>query len=337
VLPRIVEDLYSDYVSNGKLHFTVQSNFAFDRLERHAEVVVARATLEGFGSENVKLIYAPMQSAEYVDTLLRAHIALLPYDPRNYYARSSGALVECLSAGIPVVVPSSSWLSRVISGENYRYLQGVGKGSYGVTTHVRHQILWFNASGEATEPLVEGELSFGGKSARTFTSLAVPPASSRVKVSFEATELTLLANATPTVRVSVEFLGPQSNVIGRDVAELEARSVGYPAGCMFSVTPGAARMRLGLENAHGDSPLTITHVEIDFVTGACPLGVVGLTYATPDQSSERLREIVNEYAHYRQSAIDLSTRIRQEHNPDRVIEQLRFSQPDPSLERAVNV
>ena len=54
----------------------------------------------------------PLSTEAYKDLLLGSHITLLPYDQSEYSARRSGILAESLAAGIPVIVPADTWLSR---------------------------------------------------------------------------------------------------------------------------------------------------------------------------------------------------------------------------------
>ena len=47
---------------------------------------------------------------------MNAQIGLLLYDRHAYRSRCSGVLVEFLCAGVPVIVPSGTWLTRVTPG-----------------------------------------------------------------------------------------------------------------------------------------------------------------------------------------------------------------------------
>jgi len=91
--------------------FQLQSNFTFCEIRDDPPVVLARNRLEEIKSPDIQLIRNAISSEEYLDLVCNATVMPLLYDRNNYYARSSGALTEALAAGIPVVVPSASWLS----------------------------------------------------------------------------------------------------------------------------------------------------------------------------------------------------------------------------------
>jgi hypothetical protein len=54
----------------------------------------------------------PLPADEYAELVRQTHIALLPYDPAVYYARSSAILADMLSAGVPLLLPSRWSLPR---------------------------------------------------------------------------------------------------------------------------------------------------------------------------------------------------------------------------------
>ena len=105
-----MRDLKKDYLDTGKARFVVQSNP--NPREGEGETAIARAELNCFPSPVVALHNEPLSTEAYKDLLLGSHITLLPYEPIEYSARSSGILAESLAAGIPVIVPAGTWLSR---------------------------------------------------------------------------------------------------------------------------------------------------------------------------------------------------------------------------------
>lgn len=107
LLPDLVDTLNSRYCD--KIRFKIQSNLAGG--PPHQAMVAARFLLETAGG-NVELFKNPLTSNEYNTILNDADILLLPYSRENYSVRSSGILIEALSLGRPVVVPTASWLSR---------------------------------------------------------------------------------------------------------------------------------------------------------------------------------------------------------------------------------
>jgi hypothetical protein len=110
LLPAIVRDLKTDYLETGKARLVVQSNL--NPREGAGETAIARAELGCFPPSMVTLYNEPLSSDGYKDLLLNSDITLLPYERNDYSARSSGILAESLAAGIPVIVPAGTWLSR---------------------------------------------------------------------------------------------------------------------------------------------------------------------------------------------------------------------------------
>lgn len=107
-------DLAEQFALEGNtrnVRFRLQSNFAFREVRDDPATVLARNHLETMDSPAVELIKVPIPSEEYLNLVNSASVMPLLYHRDNYYARSSGALAEALASGIPVVVPSASWLA----------------------------------------------------------------------------------------------------------------------------------------------------------------------------------------------------------------------------------
>lgn len=100
------------HLQSGKARLLIQSNFNTPAGDR--DTARAHALLKGRYSEGVELIYGPLSRESYRALFRRADVILLPYCPRSYASRSSGVFSEALSAGIPVVVPSGTWMASVL-------------------------------------------------------------------------------------------------------------------------------------------------------------------------------------------------------------------------------
>lgn len=94
------------------VRFLFQANFNVPGGEQASRY--ARSALEGYDKDFVELAIGPFDSAEYDGLLSRMDIVLIPYSAENYSARSSGVLMEALSAGLPVLAPSASWMAGLI-------------------------------------------------------------------------------------------------------------------------------------------------------------------------------------------------------------------------------
>jgi hypothetical protein len=118
-LPNVVEKLLADYTVKNKIKFLIQSNFNIEEGEPAA--IIARAKLEKFSGDHVRLLKNPLTPSEYRDLLLESDIVLFPYDSVAYASRSSGIFTEALVAGIPVVVPEGSWMALQMREVIHRY------------------------------------------------------------------------------------------------------------------------------------------------------------------------------------------------------------------------
>lgn len=101
----------TDYFGANRVQFVLQS---FISSIHHTEMREAVEALESFDLPNVHLIKRPLSSTEYHTLLGSADLVLLPYNNNAYRSRTSGPLVESLSAGKPVVAPGRTWMSKQI-------------------------------------------------------------------------------------------------------------------------------------------------------------------------------------------------------------------------------
>ena len=69
----------------------------------------------------VELIDGPFDSETYANYINNSDIILIPYNAKNYFARSSGIFAESLYAGVPVIYPLKSWMGRELIRGNLEY------------------------------------------------------------------------------------------------------------------------------------------------------------------------------------------------------------------------
>lgn len=106
LLPAVAAAL-SGELREGRVRLIAQSNFNLPG----GEPGIAAARAELARHPNVVLLEEPLSQDEYVAWLGESDLALLPYRPDDYVARTSGILAEALCAGLPAVVPGGTWLS----------------------------------------------------------------------------------------------------------------------------------------------------------------------------------------------------------------------------------
>ena len=159
LLPKIVGDLKQEGLA-GKLRFVFQSNYNVPGGE--PEAVVARGQLESFPESMVSLYKQALSTTDYKALLLSSGITILPYDRTSYGARSSGVLVESLAAGIPVIVPAGTWLSRQLLTAGCRDRHERLRSKMTVVASLSGSSLSWTCHGHpAVSALVDGKLEGG--------------------------------------------------------------------------------------------------------------------------------------------------------------------------------
>lgn len=106
-LPRIADVIAASPFAD-RVELFVQCNFNIPGGE--PGIPEALAELRQARPGLVKLQNAPLERIEYIEQLSRSDIMLLLYDRDLYRHRSSGIVVEALSAGATPIIPSGSWL-----------------------------------------------------------------------------------------------------------------------------------------------------------------------------------------------------------------------------------
>jgi glycosyltransferase involved in cell wall biosynthesis len=107
LLPKIAAGLSAKFPG---WDFVVHANTAIGG----APVRGALEALKGVASKcrNLSVREGRLTADDYRLLLASADLMLLPYDAGVYAGKSSGILWECLSLGIPVLVPRGTWLER---------------------------------------------------------------------------------------------------------------------------------------------------------------------------------------------------------------------------------
>lgn len=324
-LPHIVGDLWRDYVRAGKVAFTIQSNYNVPLGEPAA--IVAHSKLRQYAGEKVRLIESPLASREYWDILLASGVNLLLYDRQNYYARSSGILAESLAAGVPVIVPAGTWMSRQIVDEIYAHrfslcaqMQAVQSLNAG---DLRPRI-----PGRPASAARRGDDWIVGASEWTRCRLAVPPLAQVLSVSFSFEN----HRAADLIEVEVEQCGHDRLRAVKEFHFLEPGINRNPAALLVRLKPGMVQIRLGLRNAADGRELRLGGLRIEFLDPPVkpvdiPTASVGLVYRSPDQIAGLLREMIQHHAHYCSTARRFSEQWAACHNAPRLVEHLTGVMP----------
>jgi len=326
-LPRVVQDLWADFARPGRLRFTFQSNFNVPGGEPHA--VVARNQLRTYPPESVTLLCSPLESDAYRDLVLRGDVALILYDRDNYYARSSGIFVEAMTAGVPVVVPAGSWMAAELAEAVGDYHDRLRDGSVACVTAANVHRRWYiDGQGKPLPPSAGNahHLHVAGR-VRRWERLAIPRDSSHLLVRFryEGQE------TGDFLRVSVaEEDGRKQPLLRTDhIVGIDRKSRG---SAIVRLQPETRSVILGFQGAFGERPIELSHIETVclMATDPLPLGVVGTSYSDPMLASQCVREILEHYEHYRESAVQFAEAWSGYHNPASLVAAIALRAEDPS-------
>lgn len=115
-IPDAVAYLWKDYIRNGRIRLTIQSNFNTQGGE--PGIADAKRLLSQYGLKRVTLLHDALDADAYYDVLASADIVMVPYSAERYRFRSSGVLVEAMTAGVPIVTTKGSWMESMVSPDH---------------------------------------------------------------------------------------------------------------------------------------------------------------------------------------------------------------------------
>ncbi|HUQ94584.1 MAG TPA: hypothetical protein VM120_23080 [Bryobacteraceae bacterium] len=319
-IPTLVEDLWNHYIVTGRVSFHLQSNFNIPQGEPAA--VIAREHLEQLAQRApsaIELIKHPMTSEQYKAFLLSGDINLLLYDAVNYYARSSGILVESLSAGVPVLVPAGSWLARQFRGALYEHLTRLRQELLPLKQYTPKDLRWQVYGDARANPLTASGLT-ASRDAKAFCWVrSIPSATHMIallRFGADSTELML----------HVEQCDARGNTIGTARPRLVEANEQAEAYELFILDSRTTKLWLSVASASpGD--IHLKHLQLDFLAtppgeSAPPQGAVGLVYHDPAEITAKLRELIDHHEHYSRTAREFAVTWQQLHNSERLVAEL---------------
>ncbi len=287
-LPAIISKLRADRVANGRIRFLIQSHIHSLELP---ELEPVRDILESLAPD-VSLTRDLQTNEEYKQMLQDSDIMLLPYNRERYFAQTSGICAEALAGGTPVVVPGGTWLARQFARATYKYQDGFGK----------------------SPPLDERAVDSGGER----TDLPCRGASHiRVKAVFGDN------NTAPFFQACVTQRGDGGNILAEDVAVLDRVALQY-ATCLLPLEEGAARLQIDIKHIAEGTTLDLQDAGATLFCEdpASPRSAVGMIYGTVESIPDCLRNMIDNYVHYRDSARVFSDEYYAQHNADSLIDAL---------------
>lgn len=328
-IPRIVEDLWNDYVSKGKVEFHLQSNFNIPQGE--PEAVIAREQLEQLARRKpgaVELFKQPLTSEQYKNFLLGGDINLLLYDPVNYYARSSGILVESLTAGVPVIVPAGSWLARQFLEQAYDWQAGARDRSTILRTYKLEDLRWQMYGNVRSNPVSGGHLN-ATLDGKAFTWLRIQAGNHKQPAATHLLVELRYSGAFNESSLYLDQLDAQGNSLGGGPRLLEGDEQHRAVACV-ELDPRCSKVWLAIGSAPPAGSVTVSELRADLlIAGKQPRSAVGVIYQSTSEVPLLMRELIEHHDHYRATAREFAMKWQAYHNAGGLIEVLAAEKGTP--------
>ena len=305
-LAALIRESWRPYLAPGRVQFHIQTN------KRRFKSLLPKneAATDDAGRPRLVRVPHPLAMEEYVRLIRESDIGLFLYDSETYYTRCSGILVEMLAAGTPVIVPAGCWLSEQVAEPNFRHLDRIRERiGVGRLLGIR-DVIWDKPVNGHSLRLGDSALPLGGE-------LSIPEKATGLMVRFRHGE-----NPPPGtyVRMEVAQYDQQTKLIQRSVEIIGQRAGNAPVGAFIPLSTHATMARLMWSKAWGAQQTEISGLELGFAnTGhtdspRLPAGAVGLIAADEQQIPRLLEEMIQHYAHYRESAELFSHEWMQRHS-----------------------
>lgn len=310
-LPHVVQDLWHDYVQSERVFFTIQSYFSLHPGE--PKTIVAFHQLQNFPSDKVRLILNPLDQEEYQNLLIGSDIVLLPYDQVNYYARTSGILAESLGCGIPVIVPAGTWLSRQFIKEVYQYQRSL-REKFLKKSHNKIELQYKKGLQKNS---INDKLVLNRKKPTAYTLFEIDDQDSHVLVTLFFEE-----NSMSSVTVDIIQMTSDDLVIASNSNLVEKSDLIY-ATVILPIKNHAKKMVIKFRNIGSEE--VVLKVSVDtlyFSQSNVPLSSIGIIYDNPEEISQKLANIIDNYDHYLKTAKEFSVAYLEKQNAKSLIQKI---------------
>jgi len=299
LLPALVADLYRAPTAEGPPRFIIQSNFSVPGGEPTA--VQARRELQSFADNGVRLIDRPLPPDAYCAIFQASDISLIPYDPLEYRARSSGVFAESVAAGLATVVPAGTWMAAQLDAPIADYHRSLLAGSPQVETC--------------------GSAELGCASDGGLESFEVPAVGGADHLIVTVRGSTSDDESPPLVLL--EWLDSGRAFVHCDRAAGALVEPGHWT-CMFRLRPQPLRGQLTVVPQDRASSARFRVERIALVTAGrqLPLSAAGVVYVDDFALSDAVREILHHMAHYLRTAAVFQTRWTEQHTPRQLEREL---------------
>ena len=317
-LPHVVGDLWTDYVKDGKVLFDIQSNYNIPKGE--TPIVVARNQLQSFSNDRVNLLMNPLSMEEYQNLLLSADILLLPYDANAYYVRTSGIVAEALSCGIPVVVPAGTWLSQQFISEVYLYHQKIQE-SFDLLYSFDDNIDLQRKIQNKKSKVMEKKLTIDEQKKETIMNFHIAESASHVLV-----ELYFNLKDKASFLMEILQLNSQGMILKKESKLVEKSALDF-ATSLIPVDDNVDSIKLAFKDLYSESTMKLSKISVNVLKTKdpdkkIPLSIIGIVYDDPYDISKKIKDVIDNYDHYKESALAYSENYYLEHNSDALVKRI---------------
>lgn len=340
-LQPLVDEIYPNYLATGQVQIIVQR----PARKWPAKKQKIELALPGDATETsyppVEYFSHPLSQEDYVDLIKKSDCGLLFYDSRVYFSRRAGVLGELLSCGKPVIVPAGSWLAEQIQEPIFRHVDGVSASARVARIIPANEFNWDSRN----VPASGGVLSFDHGQHPFEFSLNRESGEDTCVVKFDW-------HWPESAGVYCRIELTQKDSSGA-VLDNRSRVVGFrkslgQVNALFRISPGAHSVEFSLTNAFHDSTANIRRVSVEMLStyekgsgekgsGSIPgppIGQVGVVASDLEDLPNCVDEIVQNFDHYRDSAMAFSSAWYARHEPRRTVNHLVMATKQPNLRAA---
>ena len=317
-LQRVIDSLWDEYLSCGRLQVAVQRPRRKLLRREKLRLELPGAVPTGRSEPIVDYLRHPLSENEYCDFVRGSDFGLLLYDSRAYYSRRAGVLGELLASGKPVIVPAGCWLAHQLQDLQFRHVDSLAK-ELPLSRSLELGAFEFDPD---NAPLSGGLVSFD-RYRHPFRATAKKTENENIAiVSFDwhhphgegvDARIRCIENGASSGKVS------STQVVGHRFSAGQCKT-------MFRLDSGSNEVCFEFENAFHDSTATIRNLSVNLFSVPdaqdIPLGRVGLIFDTEESIEASVVEMVEHLAHYRQTAEDFSQVWWRSHDPYRTLDFL---------------
>ncbi len=316
VAQSIVDELWDEFFASGRAELHIQRPRRANFLRPKIEIQLPETP--GDHATPIKYLDHPLRPDEYAKLIRSTDVGLLAYDPHAYYARRAGILGEYLAAGRPVIVLGGSWLAEQIHDSTQRHVREM------IDQYQCGQpILLEKMACEVGNVPQNGGIIAFDRGRRPFqAAFKLPLPVKAVAIEYRCH---FPVQSGAFCRIELRQFAEDQELSKVQAASIGTRSSSQTLATLFTVDPSASRFQVRFSNACDDSSLSLRNVcaiGLNNNGKAAPLSAVGVVAADAKSLPDAIREVVLNYAHYRESAKAFAPLFWERHRPEMTFNEL---------------